>query len=371
MKIYFDNAATTAVYEQAAKKAYEVMTLFYGNPSSLHTMGIEAGEMVNSAREQISQSLNCNKNEILFTSGGTEGNNLAIFGAANALKRRGNRIITTAIEHPSVLNAFLELEKQGFEVKIAKPHEDILAFINEQTILVSTMLVNNETGAIMPMKGIKQALKRANEKALLHCDGVQAYGKIPIHLEGLGIDLLTMSGHKLHAPKGVGALYIKKGTRILPTLFGGGQEVGLRSGTENTAGIAGFGEAVKIKFVSFSSDRERIKGLKEYLLQKLEDLKPNIVMNSPIESIPHIINFSVLGIRSEILLHFLESKGVFVSSGSACSSSKGVSYVLKEMKLPRNVADSAIRVSFSAFNTKEEIDYFLEKLSEAREILSK
>jgi cysteine desulfurase len=223
----------------------------------------------------------------------------------------------------------------------------------------------------MQIKGIKQALKKANEKALLHCDGVQAFGKIPINIEGLGIDLLTISGHKLHAPKGVGALYIKKGTRILPTLFGGGQEVGLRSGTENTSGIAGFGEAVKIKFTHFNNDNEKIKGLKEYLLQKLEELKPDIVMNSPTESIPHIINFSVLGIRSEILLHFLESKGVFVSSGSACSSSKGISYVLKEMKLPQNVADSAIRVSFSSFNTKEEIDFFFEKLIEARKEILK
>lgn len=378
MNIYFDNAATTKVYNEVAQKTTDILTNCYGNPSSLHSFGIDAQNEIDIAREQIAVSLSCSQKEIIFNSGGTEGNNLSLLGAVNALKKRGNRIITTAIEHPSVINTMKYLEEQGFEVIYIMPsnnkiqQEDILNAINDKTILISAMLVNNETGELLPIKGIKQALKKISPFALLHSDAVQGYGKVKINVNDLEVDLLTISGHKIHSPKGVGALYIRNGVHIKPIIFGGGQEKGLRSGTENVSGIAGFGLSSKIKFENFKQDDEKILNLNSYLINELKNKVPFAIINSPNTAIPHIINFSLIGYRSEIMLHFLESKDIYISSGSACSSKKNsASYVLKAMGLQNKVLDSALRVSFSAFNTVGEIDVFIEALNEALNSLIK
>ncbi len=378
MSIYLDNAATTKVYEIVIKKNTEILENCYGNPSSLHSLGLLAQKEIDIAREQIASSLCCEQKEIIFTSGGTEANNISILGSVYALKRRGNRIITTAIEHPSVLNTMKYLEEQGFEVIYIMPtngkieQNDILNAIDNKTILVSAMLVNNETGELLPIKGIKQELKKISPFALFHCDAVQAYGKVKINVNDLEVDLLTISGHKIHCPKGVGALYIRNGVHIKPITFGGGQENSLRNGTENVSGIAAFGLSSKIKFEKFNEDIEKIFKFYTYFINELKKAFPNAIINSQDTAIPHIINFSLIGYRSEIILHFLESRGIFISSGSACSSKKNsASHVLKAMGLQKKIYDSALRVSFSAFNTIEEIDEFIETLNEGTKTLIK
>lgn len=376
MAVYLDNSATTRVCDEAAQKVMDVMQNHYGNPSSLHSMGVDAEQILNKARENVAAALYCKPSEITFTSGGTESNNLAVFGAVKALRRRGNRIVTTSIEHPSVLNAMRELEKSGFEVVYLDPaadgairEEDLYSAVNNDTILVSMMLVNNETGTIQPVAAAKKAVKKAQSPALVHCDAVQGFMKIPFRPEKLGIDLVTLSSHKIHGPKGAGALYVRSGARILPIVFGGGQERGLRSGTEPLPAIAGFGEAARIAFEKLSETEKLTRSLKNYCIEELSKI-PGIVFNPPAVAdlsdesraalyAPHILNFSVLGIRSETMLHYLESKGVFVSSGSACS--KGAkSHVLSSMGLPAAVIDSAIRVSFSRFNTIDDAKALVE-----------
>ncbi len=363
---YLDNSATTQVSEASALKALELMRENFGNPSSLHSFGFEAEKELDSAREKIAELIGASEKEILFTSGGTEANNLALMGAAEAKKRAGKRIVTTAIEHSSVLDTAKHLETQGFEVVFVAPEnkqgfniKDFEEAIDQNTILVSVMLVNNETGIMPPVKRIQGIIKRKAPNALFHIDAVQALGKENVNVTSLKCDLLTISSHKIHGPKGVGALYIRKGVRILPRTFGGKQENSLRPGTEALPLIGAFGVAASE--VDVFKNKERISALNLRLRQKLADLD-DIIINSPEDASPYILNFSALGIRSETMLHHLASKGVYVSSGSACSKG-GKSHVLEALNLSAEEADSAVRVSFSKNTTDEDIDALLDALT--------
>lgn len=373
--VYLDNSSTTKPCVEAVNAANMALNEYWGNPSSLHTLGFEAEDAVSKSRKSISALLKCREDELVFTGSGTEGNNTAIFGAVRSRAKRGNRIVTTAIEHPSVLEPMKILEAEGFEVIYLKPDsdgkikvEDINSVINDKTILVSIMLVNNETGAIQPIKTAVLAVKQNNAPALVHCDGVQAFGKMPIDLKTLGVDLFTASAHKVHGAKGIGVLYIKKGVTIKPYIVGGGQEKGMRSGTESVPLICSFGAAVRA-LPQIQKESDDIKALNAYAKEKLLSLD-NVVINSPDDALPFILNISALGYRSETLLHFLESKNVFVSSGSACAKGQG-SYVLREMGLKKERVDSALRISFSRFNTKDDIDGLCEALKEAKARLRK
>lgn len=370
---YLDNSATTPVLKQAADKAYDIMTNNFGNPSSLHKIGIDAEQELRNARSLVAASLRCEDDEIFFTSGGTESNNIAIFGAAEALKRRGNRIVTSTVEHPSVLNMVKHLEMCGFEAVYLKPVDGIIPIpaleeaINKDTILVTMMAVNNETGMMLPVEAIKRIILRVNAPAFFHVDAVQAYGKLPIYPQTIGADLLTVSGHKVHAPKGTGALYIKKGIRIIPLTYGGGQEKGVRSGTENMAGIAAFGVAAKFASENLRSHMQHITELRQYLEEQITEKVDGIIINSPKTGAAHILNISIPGMKSETMLHFLESKGVFVSAGSACGAKKhSISPVLTALGLPRPIAESALRISMSYLNKKEDIDLLTESLIECK-----
>lgn len=367
-EVYLDNSATTIVCKNAADKILELLTLKYGNPSSLHEKGIEAENELKVARNIIAKSLDCDAKEIYFTSGGTESNNLALFGAAFAKKKFGNRIITTEIEHSSVLESAYELEKLGFEVVYLKPDkygyvskQDIYDAINKDTILVSIMMVNNELGSILPVDCVKKMIKQKNSSALLHIDAVQAYGKISVKPHKLGADLLSVSAHKIHGPKGVGALFISKGIKILPRTFGGLQEERIRPGTQAAPLIAGFGEAVK-EFGDINKRLVEIKELRDYCVSKLKQLD-GIHINSADDAIPYIVNFSTSSFRSEIILHYLGARNIYVSSGSACSKGKK-SHVLESALQDKTLIDSAIRLSFSKYNTKEDVDIFINVLSD-------
>lgn len=373
--VYLDNSSTTKPCKEAIDAINSALCEFWGNPSSLHTLGFDAENAVSGARQIIAKLVKCREDEIVFTGSGTEGNNTAIFGAVKSRAKRGNRIVTTAIEHPSVLEAMKQLETDGFEVLYLKPDsngkvktEDIKNAVNDKTILVSIMLANNETGAIQPVEAAVKAVKEANAPALIHCDGVQAFGKIQIDLKKLGVDLFTASGHKIHGPKGIGILYIKKGVTIKPYLVGGGQEKGMRSGTENVPHICGMGAAVKA-LPDIQKELEKMKTLNTCAKEKLLTLE-GVTINSPDDAIPYILNISVLGYRSETLLHFLENSNIFVSSGSACAKGQG-SFVLREMGLNSNRIDSALRLSFSRFNTKNDIDKLYDALKEAKDRLRK
>ena len=374
-EIYLDNSATTRVCEKSAEKVLELMTQCYGNPSSLHKKGLEAQREVAHARQAGAVSLGAQPREIIFTSGGTEANNLAVLGGAAAGRRRGKRIVTTAIEHPSVLEPMRQLEKEGFEVVFLTPDADgrvpeeaVLKAVTGDTILISVMAVNNELGSIQPIEVLKKAVKRAGAPALVHVDGVQAYGKLPLRPEKLGIDLLTVSGHKIHGPKGVGALYVSKNARILPRTFGGGQERELRPGTEAAPLIAGLGAAVE-ELPDWRQAYSRMEKLRDYTLQKLSGLE-GVEVNSPVEGLPYLLNFSALGIRSETMLHFLAQRGIYVSSGSACAKGKQ-SHVLKAAGLPDSRISSAIRVSFSRENTERDADALAEGVREGLACLAR
>ena len=373
--IYLDNSATTRVCEKSAEKVLELMTQCYGNPSSLHKKGLEAQREVAHARQAVAVSLGAQPREIIFTSGGTEANNLAVLGGAAAGRRRGKRIVTTAIEHPSVLEPMRQLEKEGFEVVFLTPDADgrvpeeaVLKAVTGDTILISVMAVNNELGSIQPIEVLKKAVKRAGAPALVHVDGVQAYGKLPLRPEKLGIDLLTVSGHKIHGPKGVGALYVSKNARILPRTFGGGQERELRPGTEAAPLIAGLGAAAE-ELPDWRQAYSRMEKLRDYTLQKLSGLE-GVEVNSPVEGLPYLLNFSALGIRSETMLHFLAQRGIYVSSGSACAKGKQ-SHVLKAAGLPDSRISSAIRVSFSRENTERDADALAEGVREGLACLAR
>ena len=374
-EIYLDNSATTRVCEKSAEKVLELMTQCYGNPSSLHKKGLEAQREVAHARQAVAVSLSAQPREIIFTSGGTEANNLAVLGGAAAGRRRGKRIVTTAIEHPSVLEPMRQLEKEGFEVVFLTPDADgrvpeeaVLKAVTGDTILISVMAVNNELGSIQPIEVLKKAVKRAGAPALVHVDGVQAYGKLPLRPEKLGIDLLTVSGHKIHGPKGVGALYVSKNARILPRTFGGGQERELRPGTEAAPLIAGLGAAVE-ELPDWRQAYSRMEKLRDYTLQKLSGLE-GVEVNSPVEGLPYLLNFSALGIRSETMLHFLAQRGIYVSSGSACAKGKQ-SHVLKAAGLPDSRISSAIRVSFSRESTERDADALAEGVREGLACLAR
>ena len=374
-EIYLDNSATTRVCEKSAEKVLELMTQCYGNPSSLHKKGLEAQREVAHARQAVAVSLSAQPREIIFTSGGTEANNLAVLGGAAASRRRGKRIVTTAIEHPSVLEPMRQLEKEGFEVVFLTPDADgrvpeeaVLKAVTSDTILISVMAVNNELGSIQPIEVLKKAVKRAGAPALVHVDGVQAYGKLPLRPEKLGIDLLTVSGHKIHGPKGVGALYVSKNARILPRTFGGGQERELRPGTEAAPLIAGLGAAAE-ELPDWRQAYSRMEKLRDYTLQKLSGLK-GVEVNSPVGGLPYLLNFSALGIRSETMLHFLAQRGIYVSSGSACAKGKQ-SHVLKAAGLPDSRISSAIRVSFSRENTERDADALAEGVREGLACLAR
>ena len=364
---YLDNSATTRVSKTAADKAYEIMTEIYGNPSSLHLMGMNAEKELELARKRVSAALGATSEELFFTSGGTEANNTALFGAAYAKRRSGKRIVISSVEHSSVLEAAARLEQEGFEVVRIAPKidgrihpEDVAEAVNDDTILVSVMLVNNETGAVMPVKDIFEAARDKNDKIICHTDAVQAFGKLDFSPKKLGADLLSVSAHKVHAPKGCGALYIKRRVRIIPRQFGGEQEKKIRPGTEALPLIAAFGAACEEFDVE--GNGERVAELNGYARQRLLEIG-EVVINSPENALPYVLNISAGRVRSETMLHFLEERGVFVSSGSACAKGKP-SHVLGAMGIDRDRADSALRISFSKLNTKADVDALCEGIAE-------
>lgn len=346
----------------------------WGNPSSLHTLGMHAEIAVDNARQCVASSISASQKEIIFTSCGTEANNTAIMSALHR-KNRGNRIITTSIEHPSVLNAVKALEDFGFQVIYLKPKAngvidlvDLENALNDKTVLVSIMLVNNETGAIQPVKEACELTHKLSKNAFFHCDAVQAYGKMPINVKSLGVDLLTASGHKIHAPKGIGFLYCSQKTHISPLLFGGGQENGMRSGTESVPLICALQGAIE-SLPNLKNQLNIQKDLYDYTVKLLENTG-FATINSNQNVLPYVLNISLNGYRSETVLHFLESKNIFISSGSACSKGN-VSYVLKEMGKDNRAIDSAIRISFSRFNTKSDVDTLVNELINATKKLRK
>ncbi len=357
MNIYFDNAATTAVCKEAASAVLDAMTNTYGNPSSLHLMGMEAENIVKSARSEIAGKLGVPAECVYFTSGGTESNNTAIFGACLKTNLKGRRIITSKAEHPAVLEPFKVLAEKGFDVQYinllpggAIDISHLEKLLTEDTVFVSIMGINNETGSIMPLDEAVRLIRKKSPNALIHSDMVQAFCKVPM----ADVDLASVSSHKVHGPKGVGALYIKKGVNINPLMFGGGQEKHFRSGTENVPGIAGFGVAVKK--ADIKKDNEHTAMLKSALIDAISDI-PDIQINGENTS-SHVLNISFKDVRSEVFLHTLESNGIMVSSGSACSSNKpSPSHVLTAMGVDAKSIDSAIRFSFSVYNTIDEINF--------------
>ena len=371
MEAYLDNSATTKCSERAFALMQRVLLEDYGNPSSLHMKGVIAERYVKEAKEKIAKTLKVNEKEIFFTSGGTESNNLAIIGTALANKRAGKRIITTAIEHASVANPMKFLEEEGFEVIYLSVDQDgVLSLdelkesVNDETILVSLMQVNNEIGAIEPIEEAVQIVHAINPNTLIHVDAIQSYGKMKIYPKKLGIDLLSVSGHKIHGPKGSGFLYVKEKTKIKPLIYGGGQQGGMRSGTENVPGIVGLGEAAAEIYEDFSEKQEHLYSLKELFLTGISEI-PGVSVNGKTDrdSAPNIVSMSVEGVRAEVLLHALEEKQIYVSSGSACSSNKpAVSRTLKSIGLKQSLLDSTVRFSFSVHTTKEEILYAVSEL---------
>lgn len=369
MDIYLDNSATTKVCREAVDAMLPVLTDNFGNPSAVHAKGVRAKTALETARGRIADALSCAPEEVYFSHSGTLANNTAIFGAAEMKKRAGNRIVTTALEHPSVSNCMARLEERGFEVIRLKPSangafapEDLLRAVNKNTILVSCMLVNNETGAINPVELLQKAVKRAGAPALIHVDAIQGFGKMPVKPNKLGVDLLTVSGHKIHGPKGVGALYIRKGVQIRPYIVGGGQENGLFSGTEPLPAIVGFGAAAAA-LPDVNRTLERMQDLRRYAVEQLKAI-PSVAINSPADGLPYILNLSVAGIPSQVLINYLSERGIYVSAGSACKKGHR-SEVLSVMGLPPARIDSAIRVSMSRYTTHEELGVFVSEIRNA------
>ena len=379
-----DNSATTRCSDRACQLMVDLLTKDYGNPSSLHMKGIEAERFVETAKKKIAKTLRVSEKEIIFTSGGTESNNLAIIGAAMANRRAGNHIITTSIEHASVENPMEFLKEQGFEITYLSVDEngiisleELEEAVTEQTILVSMMQVNNENGAVEPVAEAAELIKKKNPDTLIHVDAIQSYGKMYIYPKKLGIDMLSVSGHKIHGPKGSGFLWVKEKTKLKPLILGGGQQKGMRSGTENVPAIAGLGEAAEEIYENLDEKRAHLYGLKQRFIDGIEKLEGTHVNGKTGEdSAPHIVSVSFEGIRSEVLLHSLEDRGIYVSSGSACSSNnhagkqKG-SKTLRNIHLKENLLDSTLRFSFSVHTTEEEIDYALEVLGELLPVLKK
>ena len=378
MEAYFDNSATTKVLDCVKDAVVDAMCVNYGNAAAKHRKGVEAENLVREAKKAIADTLKVQEKEILFTSGGTESNNTALIGTALANRRAGKHLITTGVEHPSIYNTMSFLEEMGFEVTyLPVDHlghislEDLENAIREDTILVSVMYVNNEVGAVEPIEAISQCIKKKNPKTLFHVDAIQAYGKYKIRPKKQGIDLLSVSGHKIHAPKGVGFLYIRDGVKIRPILFGGGQQKGMRSGTENVPGCVGLGVAAREAYKDFDARIEKLYTLREHLIAGLKPLGGVTINGSEDRTnAPQIVSASFGGVRSEVLLHALEDKGVYVSSGSACSSNHpGISGTLKGIGVKKELLDSTIRFSLGDLNTEEEVDYAIGVLGELLPVL--
>lgn len=372
MEAYLDNSATTVCEPKVVEKVVQMMSVTYGNPSAMHNKGVEAENHIKEAKEIIAKTLKVQEKELIFTSGGTESNNLAILGCAAANHRMGKHVITTKIEHPSVGNVMKHLEEEGYEVTYLPVDENGIVKLEKlkealrpDTMLVSVMYVNNEIGSVQPIEEIAKLIKENNPATLFHVDAIQAYGKYRILPKKLGIDLLSVSGHKIHGPKGVGFLYCDTKVKIKPIIYGGGQQRDLRSGTENVPGVAGLGEAAKEIYTDFDTKIEKLYEIKQYFVEeilKLDNVKINGLTDK--RSAPHVVSVSFPGIRSEVLLHSLEEREVYASAGSACSSNKpAVSATLKAINVPKEQLDSTLRFSFSVHTTKEEIDYCMEVLA--------
>lgn len=380
MEIYLDNSATTCAFKEVGEIVSQVMCQDYGNPSSMHMKGVEAEKYVKQAREVLARILKVNEKEIFFTSGGTESDNWALIGTALANQRRGKHLITTKVEHPAILQTMQYLESIGFEVSYLPVDfngvvslEALKNTLREDTILVSMMHVNNEVGARMPVEEAGSIIKKFNPSIVFHVDAVQSFGKFRIFPKKMDIDLLSVSGHKIHGPKGVGFLYINEKVKIKPLHLGGGQQKNMRSGTENVPGIAGIAKASELIYQSLEEDTERLYELREDMISRLQEI-PQVTINGPKqrEGAPHIVSASFAGIRSEVLLHALEDKGIYVSAGSACASNKHtLSDTLSAMKLPTEQMDATLRFSFSVFTTKAEIEYTLEALKSIVPMLRK
>ena len=381
MEAYLDNSATTRAFKEVAQLVAKIMTEEYGNASSVHHMGAVSADRLFSARETIAGTLKVDPAEIVFTSGGTESDNMAIIGSARANAWRGKHIITTSIEHPAVLETCEALKREGFDITLLPVDsrgvvnlDDLKSAIREDTILVSMMMVNNEIGAIQPVQEAGKLIKSINDQIIFHVDAVQAYGKLVIRPRSMNIDLLSVSGHKIHGPKGVGFLYIKKGTKINPICYGGGQQKGMRSGTENVPGIAGMALAAGMCYEDLDKKNAGMYELKKYLVDSLNDRISDIKINGPevSEGAPHIVSVSIRGLRAETILNMLSSKQIYVSAGSACTSNNPhISDTLQAIGLERDLLESTIRISMSQETTKEEIDYLLDTLEDQVDTMRK
>lgn len=382
MEVYLDNSATTRTFPEVAELMSKIMCEDYGNPSSMHNKGVQAERYVRYGRETLAKILKVNEKEIYFTSGGTESDNLALIGCAMANYRAGKHLITTKIEHPAILQTMHYLEDQGFEVTYLSVNDkgqislqELQNAMRKDTILVSIMHTNNEIGAVEPIAEAGRLIKSTNPSTLFHVDAVQGFGKYRIYPKRMGIDLLSVSGHKIHGPKGVGFLYIGEKVKIHNIIYGGGQQKNLRSGTENVPGIAGMAKAAEMLYNHLEEDAERLYILKDYFCEGLRKI-PDIRINNPegMEGAPHIVSLSVAGVRSEVLLHALEDKGIYVSAGSACSSNKphtAGSATMKAIKLPEEFLDSTLRFSMSVYTTREELDYTLQVMYDIIPMLRK
>lgn len=378
-QIYLDNSATTKPYDEVADFMRTIGSVYYGNPSSLHSMGLKAELLIKEARTSIAETLGVQADEIYFTSGGTESNNLAIAGYLEANVRKGKHIITSCIEHPSVLELVRNLERKGYTADYIKPDRsgkvDIFSLekaIRSDTALVSIMYINNETGARQPVSEIGEIIRKKNRNTIFHTDAVQAFGKVSINPAAQNISLMSVSSHKIHGPKGAGALYVNKTVKIKPVFFGGGQESGLRSGTQNVAGICGFGMASDLSYAHLESNSSHCRRLKKILTDGLLKSIENIVLISGDDSSDYILNVAFPGLKSEVLQHALEQQNIFVSTGSACHARHNTrSYVLTEMGHGNKTAEAAIRISFSVFNTEDEIRQTVRSLTEIVPVLRK
>ena len=374
MDIYLDNAATTRVCPEAADIAYKVMTEQYGNPSSTHARGREAKKLLDSARREVSLCLGCQPKELVFTSCGSEADNWALLSGAYAASAKGGHVISSMAEHDAVRKSLDELERRGYEVTRLAPDESgaipvqaVVDALRPDTVLVSLMLVNNETGAVTDIAGVARALKKVGSKALLHCDAVQGFLKVPFTVKSLGADMVAISGHKIHAPKGIGALYVRSGLHLRPLIVGGSQEDGRRAGTEAMPNICAFGEAARVGRALMAESTQRMAALREGVVGRLRAENPGLVVIGG--GAPHILCVSLPGYRSEVLMNFLEARGISVSKSSACKKG-GRSHVLEAMGLPAPVIDGALRLGLSRFTTQDELDEFCLCLREARESLA-
>ncbi len=380
MEAYLDNSATTSCSKAATEKMVELLTQDYGNPSSMHMKGVIAEKYITEAKKKIAKTLKVEEKELVFTSGGTESNNLAIIGSALANKRAGMHVITTSIEHASVTNPFIWLSENGFEVTYLGVDEygqikleELRESIRPDTILVSIMHVNNEIGALQPIEEAGKVIKAANPKCLFHVDAIQSYGKMAIFPKKWNVDMLSVSGHKIHGPKGSGFLFIKDKTKVKPLIHGGGQQKGMRSGTENVPAIAGLAVASEEMYQNLEQNREHLFALRDYFIEAVEKLDGvSVNGKKDHDSAPHIVSVSIEGVRAEVILHTLEDRNIYVSAGSACASNKpAISSTLQSIGLKKELLDSTVRFSFSIHTTKEELDYALEVMRQTIPMLQK